>query len=234
MTILKMQNRILFALVVSQMVLFSCNSTNSNQGSGSDTSLVVRKEAVANGDKGTTVANDQRAQDELIFLNRIKAESDYEITSNAAKKDVHIAAFNKYALDSLKKVSGWEMIVTEINDNRYDQNKTAKVIFGGAPAYNLKLVAPIKIDKTADSIAVDNRVDFTVTVPKNANSEMLKAQLNVIKNLSRGDTVIVGGSITHLDEVGKVNFASFYDGMANWNLDLLATDIQKKASRRAK
>ena len=229
-----MQNRILFALVISQVVLFSCNSTNSNQGNGGDTSLVVRKEAVANGDKDITGANDQRSQDEVIFLNRVKAESDYEITSNAAKKDVHIAAFNKYALDSLKKVSGWEMIVTEINDNQYDQNTTAKVIFGGAPAYNLMLVAPIKIDKKVDTIAIDNRVDFTVTIPKTANSEMLKAQLNVIKNLSKGDTVIVAGSITHLDEAGKVNFATFFDGVAYWKLDLLATDIQKKSSRQTK
>jgi len=234
MTILKMQNRILFALVISQIILFSCNGTNSNNSRGADTSVVVRKEAVTNDNKGTTVANDQRAQDELIFLNRIKAESDYEITSNAAKKDVHIAAFNKYALDSLKKISGWEMIVTEINDKNYDQNTTAKVIFGGAPAYNLKLVAPITVDKKTDTIAIDNRVDFTVTIPKSANSEMLKTQLNIIKNLSRGDTVIVAGSITHLDEAGKVNFSTFYDGMANWNLDLLATDIQKKSSRRAK
>jgi hypothetical protein len=91
------------------------------------------------------------------------------------------------------------------------------------------ITAPIKIDKTVDTIASDNKVDFTYTILKTPKSNDLKKQLTVIKKLSKGDTVIVSGAVTHIDNNLKVNFASFFDEIfGTWAVDLLITDIHKK------
>lgn len=178
------------------------------------------------------VENDIRPKDEIYFLNRVKIESDYEITSNAVKKDNHIKAFNKYALDSLKKVTDWEMIVTEVNDMQNATSSFAEALgINNNPVYNLLLVAPIKIDNSVDTIAIDNRVDFTYTMPKEPKGDELKRQLTIIKTLNKGDTVIVSGALAHLDNKLKVNFASFYDETLPWNVDLLLTDIRKKGQQ---
>jgi len=170
---------------------------------------------------------DPRPVQEVSFLNRVKAESDYEITSNAVKKDAHIVAFNKYALDSLKNITGWEMIVTDVNDNSLSSNTVVSKLGDGSPVYNLVLTVLVKIDRSVDSVGVDNRIDFTYTIPKDPKGDALKKQLAVIKTLNKGDAVIVSGALTHLDDSGKVNFASFYDSYGPWNIDLLLNNISK-------
>jgi hypothetical protein len=205
-------------MVLLGIVTFGCQN-NKPQTSVADSTLF----------KDTTPApeKDPRPNGEIAFLNRVKAESDYDVTSDAIKKDTHIEAFNKYTLDSLKNISGWEMIVTEINDNELSSNSVMSKIGLAGPVYNVKLTAPINIDKSVDSIAISNRVDFTITIPKKPNSEALKKQLAVIKTLSKGDVVNVSGALTHFDDNGKVNFASFYDAYGPWNIDLLLNDISK-------
>ncbi|RFZ85697.1 hypothetical protein DYU05_08900 [Mucilaginibacter terrenus] len=172
---------------------------------------------------------DPRPADQVKFLNKVHDNSAYEVTSNAAIKDAHITAFNKYALDSLKDFKNWEFIVSEINDNTYDANTVSKLLgFNNNPVYNLKLVAPITIDKTVDSIAIDNQVRFTYTTLKTPKGAELKKYLSVIKNLKKDDTVIISGAITHLDEHGKINFSNFFDDNMPWDVDLMLTDIHKK------
>jgi hypothetical protein len=198
---------------------WGCQSNTKSQTSAADSTLF----------KDTTPLpeKDPRPAAEVAFLNKVKAESDYDIASDAIKKDTHIEAFNKYALDSLKKISAWEMIVAEINDDELSSNSVMSKIGLAGPIYNVKLTAPIKLDKSVDSIAIDNRVDFTITILKKPNGEVLKQQLAVIKTLKKGDVVIVSGALTHFDDDAKVNFASFYEQYSPWNIDLLLTDLSK-------
>jgi len=174
-----------------------------------------------------------RPKEEVHFLNKVLAESDYDITSNAIKKDEHIKSFNKYALDSLKDIKDWELIVTEINDNSFDANSVISTLgnASAAPIYNLKLVAPIKIDNSVDTISISNRVDFTFTTPKDPKNEGLKKIVAILKTLSKDDAVIVSGSLTHVNGKGKVDFSSFYDQYGPWNVDVLLSDIRKKAKK---
>ena len=171
---------------------------------------------------------DNRPKAEIAFLSRVLAESDYNVTSNAASKDSHISAFNKYAVDSLKQIANWEMIVDEVNDNEFSSSTAGKILFSDTEVYNVKMVAPVKIDRSIDTIAIDNEVEFTLTIPKNPKTDTLKKQLSVIQTLKKGDTVIISGALTHLDKNGKINFASFYDQMLPWNVDVLQTAIHKK------
>ncbi|GAA3994596.1 hypothetical protein [Mucilaginibacter dorajii] len=171
---------------------------------------------------------DPRPKDEAAFFKRIAAESDYDVTSNAAKKDAHIIAFNKYALDSLKSIKDWEFKVTEVNDNSSDASSLVKTMGNPDAVYNLILVAPIKVDNSVDSISISNRVDFVYSIPKEPKGDALKKQLDLIKTLTKNDVVIVSGALTHIDDKGKVNFASFYDQYLPWNIDLLLTSIRKK------
>jgi hypothetical protein len=174
-----------------------------------------------------------RPKEEGHFLNKVLAESDYDVTSNAIKKDEHIKLFNKYALDSLKEIKNWELIVTEINDNSADASSIVKTLgnANAAPIYNLKLVAPIKIDNSVDTIAIDNRVDFTFTTPKDPRNENLKRIVNTLKTLNKDDIVIVSGALTHINEEGKVDFAPFYDSYSPWDVDILLSDISKKVKK---
>lgn len=205
-------------LSLSICILFvSCNSPASKQ----TTPTAATQDAPAED-------TETRPKEQTAFLTRVKAESDFSIGSNAAQKDDHIAAFNKYAKDSLKKITNWEMLVTNVNDNSLDESSFAKAMFGSNEVYNLVLVCPIKIDKTVDTIAMDNRVNFTYTIPKSPTSEGLKKQLAIIKSLDKNDAVIVSGSLTHLDGNMKVNFEEFFNSYQPWNVDLLITDIRKK------
>ncbi|MFD0792770.1 hypothetical protein ACFQZX_04035 [Mucilaginibacter litoreus] len=183
----------------------------------------------------TLDSSDPRPKDQTYFLNKVKAESDYDITSNSIKKDAHIEAFNKYAKDTLKEFKDWQFVVDEVNDNDYEANTVSKILgFNVNPIYNLKLVAPIKIDNSVDTIAIDNRVDFTYTIPKSPKGASLKKQLMVIKDLNQGDTIIISGAVTHLDDKGKINFAPFYDQYLPWNVDLIVSEIRKKANPSVK
>lgn len=213
-------------IALLSIAICGCENQSPKQTTGADSTLF----------KDTTPAppKDPRPVAEVNFLNRIKAESDYEISSDAIKKDTHIAAFNKYSLDSLKNISGWDMIVTEINDNELSENSAMSKIGLAGPVYNIKLTAPIKIDKSVDTLSIGNRVDFTYTIPKQPKGDALRKQMEIIKTLSKGDVVQVSGALTHLDDNGKVNFASFYDSYGPWNIDLLLIDIKKSTTDQYK
>lgn len=175
-------------------------------------------------------AKDTRPKEQIYFLNKVKADKEiYLYTSDAIKMDSVKAAFNKYAMDSLKKIQSWEMIVDEIND-KVVTSSVAKVTFDiyNTPLYNLKLVTSTKIDNPADTIAYEDRTDYTYTIPKNPTTDFLKKQLEIIKTLTPGDTVTVSGSLTHIKD-GKINFAPLFDSY--WDLDLLITDIKKKGKK---
>jgi len=207
-----------YLIAFMSIATLGCQNQTKQQAGSSDSTLF----------KDTTPVPDKdpRPLAEVNFLNRVKAESDYEITSDAIKKDTHIAAFNKYALDSLKNITGWEMIVTEINDNELSSSSVMSKIGLAGPVYNLKLTAPIKIDKSVDTLSVGNRVDFTYTIPKQPKGDALQKQLEIIKTLNKGDVVVISGALTHFDDSGKVNFASFYDAYGPWNIDLLLNDVK--------
>lgn len=209
----------LSVVFVISALIFSCQ--NPAQQQASNNSTPKPKEPAY---------TDTRPKDEIYFLNKVKAESDDEVTSDAVKKDTHISAFNKYAADSLKNIVNWEVIVTDINDHTRQASSTAKAFLNidSNPVYNFIFVAPIKIDKGVDTIAIDNRVDLTYTILKQPKSEALKKQLAMLKNSSKGDTVLISGAITHLDAAMKVNFADFYEDFTTWNVDVLLTDIRKK------
>jgi hypothetical protein len=211
-------NKIYPALVIC-IIAFGCQN-NKQQTTAADPGIFK--------DTSPIPDKDPRTKEETHFLDKVKAESDYEITSDAIKKDTHIEAFNKYALDSLKNITNWEMIVTDINDNYASSNSVIAKLGNGSPVYNLVLTSLIKIDKSVDSVAIDNRVDFTYTIPKSPKGDALKKQLAVIKTLSKGDVILVSGALLHLDDNGKVNFASFYSTYGGpWNVDLLLTDVSK-------
>jgi hypothetical protein len=214
-----MKLTIIYLVLFLSTAIYGCQNQNKQQTSAADSTLF----------KDTTPApeKDPRPNSEVAFLNRVKAEADFDSASDAVKKDAHIAAFNKYTLDSLKNISDWEMIVAEINDNELSSNSVMKKIGLAGPVYNIILKAPIKIDKSVDSIAITNRVEFTYTIPKQPKGDALKKQLEIIKTLSKGDVVVVSGAITHFDDSGKVDFTSFYDEYVPWNVDLLLNDISK-------
>jgi hypothetical protein len=173
-------------------------------------------------------AKDTRPKDQIYFLKKVKADRETHLfTSNAAVMDSVKAAFNKYALDSLKNIRSWEMIVDELNDNISSTSSVAEVTFDkyNTPLYNLKLVTSAKIDNPGDTIAYEDRTDYTYTIPKNPTDDFLKKQLEIIKTLKFGDTVIVSGSLTHVED-GKIDFTPLFD--KRWDIDILITDIKKK------
>ena len=204
-------------------ILFGCQQNGAkkqNQTEPPSVSTEIKKD------------DDARPKDQRYFLDKVEAESDYDITSNSIKKDFHIESFNKYAKDTLKEFKDWEFVVTEINDYSTSASTIGKLLgFDSGPIYNLVLVAPIKIDRSVDTIAISNRVDFTYTLPKKPKNAGLLKQLSVIKTLSKGDVVLVSGALTHLDDKGKINFASFYDQMGPWNVDLMVNAIRKSENK---
>jgi hypothetical protein len=107
-------------IILLVMMTFGCQNNKPQTTTAADSTLF--------NDTTPVPDKDIRPTAEVNFLNKIKAESDYDITSDAIKKDSHITAFNKYALDSLKNISGWEMIVTEINDNENSSNSVMSKI----------------------------------------------------------------------------------------------------------
>jgi hypothetical protein len=218
-----MKNYTSFLLVFLTIGIYGCQNQTEQQNIAADTSLFT--------DTTPLPEIDRRPTTQVNFMNKVKADSDYEITSDAIKKDTHIEAFNKYATDSLKNISGWEMIVTEINDNDMAMNSFSSVLGLAGPVYNLVLTAPIGIDRTVDSLAINNRVDFVYTLPKSPKGDVLKKQLDIIKTLNKGDVVIVSGAITHVNDKGKIDFSPFYDEYGPWKLDLLLNTISKSETK---
>ncbi len=178
------------------------------------------------------LVKDIRPKEQIYFLNRVKADSHTFTYANALQTDNLIKAFNKYAIDSLKEIQSWEMIVSEINDDEYDASSFAKgMSMTDYPFYNLKLAAPVKIDKSVDTTASDDRVDFVYTILKDPKGEELKKQLSIMQTLHEGDTVLVSGSITHLNDELKIDFTDVFQSFLPWKIDLLINDIKKKGAK---
>ncbi|MES2060836.1 MAG: hypothetical protein V4456_02890 [Bacteroidota bacterium] len=205
--------------------------------------LVLICAACQNPDKRTTsssvidpteVPADSRPKDQIQFLNKVGDNSNLNMPSSAIAKDGVIAAFNKYAADSLTSIKNWEFQVTAIDDESYHANSVFKSLGNGnEPIYNLILVAPVKIDNSVDTIAIIDRIEFTYTTPKNPKNESLKKVLTTLKSLANGDIVLISGAVTHVNDKGKIDFSSFFDdSLMVWNLDVLITDIRKKPTQK--
>lgn len=103
---------------------------------------------------------DNRPNDQISLMNRISnISNDYSNTyGNSAKLDMEIDSFTQYALDSLKSIKNWVMIVNDINDNPYSANSFANGLYdlNSTPVYNLILYSTIKdydkVDAAMDSI----------------------------------------------------------------------------------
>ena len=200
-------------LLLAGSMMFSCNDPSSQA-----------KESSAFGSVDNTLPKDEQQ-----FFNKVKAEKDWNLLANPIQRDAHIAAFNKYALDSLKKIHSWEMSIEEINDKSMYANSFAHALFNldTEAVYNVDLIIPETLDPTKDSLDT-HTMHFTYTILTHAPTAPLQRQLAVLQSLHVGDDVIVSGSITHIDENLKPNFATFYIDSTPWNLDLLITDIKKK------
>ena len=169
---------------------------------------------------------DLRPKDEIAFLNRVNDEMEFNGNSNAADKDAHVLAFNKYVRDSVQHVTGWEMIVTGVNDDAFRASSTAQRLDNDeGSCYNVMLAAPIKPYK-GDPLTAGNEVEFTYSLGKNPDDPLLIKRIEIIKALNPGDTVIVSGAVTHLDGDKFLNFEELYGQL--WNIDLVATKFEKK------
>ena len=203
--------------IIFFVALHSCQNSGQNQTAINSTTSLT-----------TNNVPDTRAKDEIYFLNKVKTGTDTLTYMNSFQKDSLINAFNKYAIDSLKRIQAWEMIVTGTSDDMGSATSIAQQLYDmDDPIYNVSFVAPIKIDRSTDTIASDNRVDFVFTVHKNSKDVLEKKRLEMIKNLNKGDTVLVSGGLTHLVH-GKFDFSKALDGSTNFKYDLLANEIKKK------
>ena len=181
---------------------------------------------------------DNRPKDQISFMNRISSiKDDYVNTyGNSAKLDMKIDSFTGYALDSLKNIKNWVVVVNEINDNPYSANSFANGFYdlNSTPVYNLMLYSTIKnydkVDASLDSINHPQAdvVFMTYSILKKPKGDILKKQVELIKTLNWGDTLLVSGSITYLNEKLKPDFSKFFKDSGEWQLDLWATDIRKK------
>lgn len=161
---------------------------------------------------------------------------DYSTIDNAAKMDERVSFFNKYAQNELKDINNWEVVVNEVSDDNYSKSSFADAILDpNLPVYNLKMYSVIrmydKIDKSRDSLNLPQGdvIFITCTVPKQEKqSKNGKSWLNVVKNASNGDTLLISGSITHIDENLKPDFRSLISEDGYWNVDLIPTEIKKK------
>lgn len=177
-----------------------------------------------------------RPNDQIQLMHKVDSIShDYSGFENAAKADLNIAAFNKYAEDSLKDVKDWVVVVNEINDYPSSASSFAKAMFDlNQPSYNLIMYSTIKNniepDPVLDSINHPQAdiVYLNYTLPKEPTNEKLISQVNFIRQLEKGDTLLVSGAITHLNSQLKPDFSELIKGSGEWHLDFLVTDLRKK------
>jgi len=176
---------------------------------------------------------DTRPKSEISFLHRVKNEGEFSgKVENVAQQDAHIKSFDKYAADSLKNIQDWKMIYIGVNDNSIKSNSIASALgINNAPCYNIELVAPVGLIRSegefGHNIAEENRVNFTYTLLKSPNDANLEKRIELIKTLKEGDTVVVSGTLTHVDLAGKTTFAPLFVDGGYWNVDLLATKLEK-------
>lgn len=177
-----------------------------------------------------------RPSDQIQLMHKIESISrDYSILQNAAKADLEIASFNKYAEDSLKDVKNWVVVVNEINDDPSSANSFAKGMFDlSRPVYNLIMYSTVtnnaEINPVLDSINHPQAevVFLNYTLPKDPSNQKLIAQIDLIKHLNPGDTLLVSGAVTHLNSHLKPDFSEVIMTTGEWHLDFLVTDMTRK------
>lgn len=199
------------------VIFFSCNRVGQSKSESLFSGKVNHK-------------NDKRPKSQLLLMKKIKAYSiDYEILTNSAKPDQASEQFKKFTLDSLKDVKDWVMIVDGIDDNEFASSPLSRYTFADQPIYNLKLISII--DQSAvntDTISIDNKVNFILTLPKKPKGDNFKKYVEVIKTLNQGDTIFFSGAITKIDNEMKVNLTDVVKQYMLTNLDLLPKSIRKK------
>lgn len=181
----------------------------------------------------TKKKTDNRPASQLSLMRKLGALDGRmaELSTNAVLADNVADSLTKFALDSLKEVKEWELIVQEITEDSYGMSKLGELLYAGRPVYNLKMIS--LFDTTlpkADTLAIGTYVFMTYTIPKYVEGDDLKKQLAAIKSLSPGDTVLVSGSITMLNDQYKADFSPMVktDHTFGKSLDVLLTDIKKK------
>ncbi|HEY5325922.1 MAG TPA: hypothetical protein VIJ27_02895, partial [Mucilaginibacter sp.] len=104
------------------------------------------------GTNGTQL--DTRPKSQLLFNHIVDSLSEDSYSTNAAKTDVRVQWFNKYALDSLRNIKNWQVIVNEVSENTNDASSVAKQLLDlSKPFYNLKMYSVIKMyDKINPSL----------------------------------------------------------------------------------
>lgn len=175
---------------------------------------------------------------EIKFLKLVDSLRDDNLSTdgNAIKTDKKIQDFNKYAVDSLKEVKDWIVVVNEVNDSPMGASSTGALLFNVDSVYNLRMYATIRnftekeFDKSLDSLNHPQAdvVFLTYTVPKAPTDEKLKKHLDIIKKLSMGDTLLISGAVTRLNKDLKPDFSELIKSYGEWEVDFLATDIKKK------
>lgn len=180
---------------------------------------------------------DLRPKDQIAFMSKVNSiQNNFGISTNAALKDSITSGFNKYALDSLRSVKDWHLIVNEIDQSPEFSSSFAKAMYDldKDPVYNIRLYSVIKdfetIDPRLDSINAPQAdvVYFTYTIRKDERESNLKNHLSLIKTLKTGDTLLVSGSITHIGENLKPDFSEVIEESSSWELDILPTELKKK------
>lgn len=81
------------------------------------------------------------------------------------------------------------------------------MVFGRNEIYNLNLISILDLHlKNTETISIDNKASFTITLPKVPDNDKFKEMLGVLKTLTYGDTVLVSGAVTKINDDLKVDF----------------------------
>lgn len=174
---------------------------------------------------------DARPSKQIAFMERLKTikESYYDFYGNAVKFDSVANDLKNFALDSLKDIKEWEFIVKKIDDNFYSSGPLSRELFQGQDIYNLNLISILDVNSLfKGDQEILNFVNFKATVLKTPKSENLIKQMEVIKTLSIGDTVLIDGSVTKINNHLKVDFSDIVEPVFVNPIDLLITNIVKK------
>jgi len=173
---------------------------------------------------------DARPLSQISFMKKLSRiqKDNYELSSNPILLDRAADSLKKYSIDSLSKVKDWEFIVRDINDNPNYSNPAVKSFFNG-DVYNIELSSFLNGSKSiADTIAIDEAVNFIVTVPKIPKTKVFRSINESLSNLKPGDTVLVSGAVTVIDQNLKVNYAKWLNEPYSGRIDILPNSIKKK------
>jgi len=141
----------------------------------------------------------------------------YDESNNAVTKDSLNEAFAKYADLKTTHIKDWVMIIDEINDYKQDHASYAYVESVMQPIYNIKML----------NLNNESRINFTATITKNAKDTLTKSLIKSIKNLSKGDTVIVSGDLYSKNNVDKTDY-SYHTGVLDPIIDFKLIKLAKR------